>query len=162
MHACTLTHGTLFLDVWCVWSTVVTLSVCRASKAGPFDVVFAVGRFFGDPGAPSELAAFLDGTKKAALPLYFIAGEEAAGTTGPIDGLEEGGELCENITYLGRWGKQMLHGLSVCYLSGVYDAAKYSVLGNASSEGGASAAQFTPAYTEEHVEELLIAADAYR
>lgn len=54
-------------------------------KAGPFDALLCVGRFFG-PGdehdeVPADLAQFINGEKKFSVPLYFVGAWGACATT---------------------------------------------------------------------------------
>eukprot|EP00899_Mesostigma_viride_P019995 jgi/Mesvir1/27998/Mv20194-RA.1 len=114
---------------------------------GPFDVVFCVGQFFPSAPAnaaappPSlELLEYMSGQKEVPLPTYFIGGyggpraeprrdaeaegeEDAhAADDNAVDPSAvlppDGGELCKNLYYLGRWGMQHINGLRVVYLSG--------------------------------------------
>ena len=87
------------------------------------------------------------------LPTYFITAGEGATRPLPSDGLDDGAELCGNLTWLGHAGRTEVAGLSVAFLSGLYDGASYATAGNTPARGS---------YSEEVVEELLIEANAYR
>jgi hypothetical protein len=99
----------------------------HTGKAGPFLMLLCVGKFFGT-GDDTEIKSYIDGTKAIPIPTYFIHGKEMISRENNlIGGMEEdGGELCPNLTYLGGAGKRMIQGLSICYLSGAYDARIYS------------------------------------
>ena len=200
----------------------------HTGKAGPFDALFCVGRFFGSPSlsvsSPStaggsndhaapkgeskggeggeggreeedldaELREYLEGRSKVPLPTFFItggedserspssrpsplraaadaaaaaaadrAGEEAAARDAQAGGrlrvsalsaslaaeakadaaaaaseaaaaaaaavMADGCELCPNLTYLGAAGRRDVGGLSVCFLSGVFDPDFYGI-----------------------------------
>ena len=80
-----------------------------------------------------------------------------------IDGIPDGGELCPNLTYLGRQGRKVVGGLSVCYLSGRFDAAEYEAAkGDDETAPDTRATKYSSAYTRDDVEELLISGGAYR
>ena len=62
-----------------------------------------------------------------AIPTYFIVSNDA--DTSLIDKLpnkNEGGEICPNLTFLGRFGIKNINGISVAYLSGIYDSNLFS------------------------------------
>ena len=59
------------------------------------------------------------------VPTYFICGKESSKATDPINEVPNGGQICKNLTYLGRSGVKEIDGLSVAYLSGGYDASNY-------------------------------------
>ena len=65
-------------------------------------------------------------------------------------------------------GSRATSSRQVAYLSGVYDAAKYyetdggGASGDGGDSGGGGGGGYARAYTEEDVEELLIAAGAFR
>eukprot|EP00854_Cymbomonas_tetramitiformis_P017841 gene17841-21245_t len=97
-------------------------------KAGPFAALFCVGQFFGATGETDELLPYLEGSKTIPVPTYFIYGNEIS-SSGIAELLghrmEAGGELCPNLTFLGRQGIKEISGLSVCFLSGRYDDESY-------------------------------------
>uniref|UniRef100_A0A0N5C777 CWF19-like protein 1 homolog n=1 Tax=Strongyloides papillosus TaxID=174720 RepID=A0A0N5C777_STREA len=84
------------------------------SKAGPFELLFCVGEFFGDKEEDNE--ALLNGEFKFPISTYIL---------GPCNSLseqyfpEDGGYLTENLTYLGKKGMFFsTQGLKIAYLSG--------------------------------------------
>ena len=93
------------------------------AKAGPFDAMLCVGTFFGE-GAGQALLPYLTGKQEVPVPTFFICGAEPEGL--PVGLPEEGCEICHNLTYLGRQGTREIAGLTVKYLSGVYDPSTYS------------------------------------
>ena len=91
---------------------------------GPFAFLFCVGQFFAHANHDnSQLQPYLSHQSVLPLPIYFITSHEHH--TALIDHLPTGGELCPNLTYLGRSGVRRLGGLTVGYLSGVYDSERY-------------------------------------
>ena len=91
---------------------------------GPFAFLFCVGQFFANANHDnSQLQPYLSHQSTLPLPIYFVASHEHH--TALIDHLPTGGELCPNLTYLGRSGVRRLSGLTVGYLSGVYDSERY-------------------------------------
>nr|XP_060613883.1 CWF19-like protein 1 [Anolis sagrei ordinatus] len=85
-------------------------------KSGPFELLLCAGSFFGSARDP-EWEDFRGGAKKAPIPTFILGAnnEETAGHF-PDPG---GGELAENITYLGRKGVfSGASGLQIAYLSG--------------------------------------------
>ena len=98
-------------------------------KAGPFAALLCVGCFFDREGHQDDLVPYLEGKSLVPIPTYFITGNEddAKGCTSLIDEIPDGGELCKNLTFLGRQGvKRLPCGLTVAYLSGAYNPAKYN------------------------------------
>uniref|UniRef100_A0AAF5DBH1 Cwf19-like C-terminal domain-containing protein n=1 Tax=Strongyloides stercoralis TaxID=6248 RepID=A0AAF5DBH1_STRER len=84
------------------------------SKAGPFDLLFCVGEFFGDCKEDNE--SLLNGGIKFPISTYIL---------GPCNSLNEeyfpddGGYITENLTYLGKKGMFFsTQGLKIAYLSG--------------------------------------------
>mgnify|MGYP001969550677 FL=1 len=123
-------------------------------RAGPFSAVLCSGRFFHPDGsANDELLPYLQGRLKVAVPTYFIVGGEDAN---PVDGLPaDGGDLCKNLTFLGRAGcRRLPNGLKVAYLSGAYDSRRFDESG-VFHRGGSS---FKPFYLREDVQRVVDAA----
>jgi hypothetical protein len=90
------------------------------TKHGPFDVLFCVGQFF---GSGSEIEAYLSKSKEVPIDTYFItAGEELPDC---MNSVQAGGEICAKMNYLGQAGLKTVAGLSVAFLSGVYDPEQY-------------------------------------
>ena len=91
---------------------------------GPFSLLFCIGQFFSSSERDNgQLQPFLSGLTPLPVPTFFIAGDEQHHAL--IDGLSAGGELCPGLTYLGRAGVAKLGGLSVGFLSGLYDSERY-------------------------------------
>jgi hypothetical protein len=91
------------------------------SKHGPFDVLFCVGQFF--DSERTDIEAYLSKAKEAPIPTHFItAGEELPEC---MNSVITGGEICPNINYLGQAGLATVAGLTVAFLSGVYDPEQY-------------------------------------
>ena len=123
-------------------------------RAGPFSAVLCSGRFFQPDGsANDELLPYLQGRLQVAVPTYFIVGGEDAN---PVDGLPaDGGDLCKNLTFLGRAGcRRLPNGLKVAYLSGAYDSRRFDESG-VFHRGGSS---FKPFYLREDVQRVVDAA----
>lgn len=120
-------------------------------RAGPFEACLCVGRFFHPEGSSNdELLPYLQGRLKVAVPTYFIVGGEDAN---PVDGLPtDGGDLCKNLTFLGRAGcRRLPNGLKVAYLSGAYDSRRYDESA-VFHRGGNS---FKPFYLREDVQRVV-------
>ncbi len=62
------------------------------------------------------------------VPTYFICGKEHKDATDPINEIPNGGQICKNLTYLGRAGLKEIEGLTVAFLSGAYEASQVIVL----------------------------------
>jgi hypothetical protein len=127
----------------------------NASKAGPFDLLFCVGRFFA-PAADGEAAAaaaelllspYIEGEKSAPIRTFFLTGAEPTPSCCP-DG---GAELADNITYLGRGGVANIRGLNVAFLSGAFDSS-----GGGGGGGGGGGSSFT----REHIEAVRRSTEA--
>ena len=104
-------------------SLIAKVSKVHASH-GPFSFLFCVGQFFANASHDnSQLQPYIAHQATLPLPIYFIASHEYH--TALIDHLPAGGELCPNLTYLGRSGVRRLGGLTVGYLSGEYDSERY-------------------------------------
>ena len=87
----------------------------NSSKHGPFDVLFCVGQTFS--AERQELEQYLNGTKTAPVPTYFINGSEALPAC--VESVASaGGEICKNMRFLGPAGIQTISNLKVAYLSG--------------------------------------------
>lgn len=127
-------------------------------KAGPFAALLCVGRFFDRHGHHDDLVPFLEGKSSVPIPTYFITGDDddAAGCTSLVDDIPDGGQLCENLHFLGRAGvKRLPCGLHVGYLSGAYDAAKFN---ESAVFHRRSAKTFQRHYLSEDVDALVDAA----
>lgn len=96
-------------------------------KFGPFACLFCVGNFFDPEGDNDQLSPYQLNQQRIPIPTYFICGDESveAGATDTIDNLQDGGSICHNLNYLGRSGVKQVSGLTVAYVSGVYEEAKY-------------------------------------
>ena len=94
------------------------------SSHGPFSLVLCTGQFFSSAQHDNlELQPYLSGLTTVPVPTYFIAGDEDHSAL--IDHHPNGGELCPGLHYLGRAGVKKVAGLSVAFLSGVWDAECY-------------------------------------
>ncbi|XP_060885732.1 CWF19-like protein 1 [Labrus mixtus] len=87
-------------------------------KSGPFDLLLCVGEFFGSTAeSDAEWEEFRSGAKKAPIHTY-VLGAAGQHTVKKFPGAD-GGELAENITYLGRRGVFTgVSGLQIAYVSG--------------------------------------------
>ncbi|KAI6190142.1 Coiled-coil domain-containing protein 75 [Aphelenchoides bicaudatus] len=86
-------------------------------SSGPFDVMFCVGEFFGPN--EEENKKLLDGDYSFPFDTY-ILGPRCLETAQYYHGLQDGDEICPNLTYLGKKGILFsAWGLSIGYLSGV-------------------------------------------
>eukprot|EP00743_Colponemidia_sp_Colp-15_P006571 GILK01007080.1.p1 GENE.GILK01007080.1~~GILK01007080.1.p1 ORF type:complete len:636 (-),score=121.89 GILK01007080.1:14-1921(-) len=120
---------------------------------GPFAALLCVGAFMQDlsstdPSRSSGLAPYVSGEKKVPLPTYFVEGGSGGGAL--LHAMPDGGELCENVTFLGRSGIREICGLQVAYLSGIYDPLSYRV----DEDGNAAAAYTGLAYRETDIQRL--------
>ncbi|XP_028399812.1 CWF19-like protein 1 [Dendronephthya gigantea] len=91
-------------------------------KSGDFEMLLCVGKFFGATEDDKKVwQEFKEGTSNAPIVTYVLGPtmpEELSGYEN-VD-LSTGGELCENITYLGRSGVlQCPSGLQVAYVGGL-------------------------------------------
>nr|XP_014102228.1 CWF19-like protein 1 homolog [Bactrocera oleae] len=87
-------------------------------KAGPFEIIFCVGDFFGTVEQNDELIAYKNGNKLVHVPTY-ILGPCSKKTVQFYNDIENG-EICVNLTYLGKRGLYTLtSGVRVAYLSGL-------------------------------------------
>jgi hypothetical protein len=100
--------------------------VAKLQKKNNFAVLFCVGDFFGaGTDTATQLAPYISGEKEVPIPTYFILGKEQR--TEVIDAHPDGGEVCKNLHYLGRWGIKDVHGLKVAFLS-VHSYCCYTVV----------------------------------
>ncbi|KAJ1461669.1 hypothetical protein M885DRAFT_506733 [Pelagophyceae sp. CCMP2097] len=106
------------------------------AKAGPFAALFCVGDFWG-PDGEHELESYVGG-KAAPVPTYYIGTERHA--ISPDSG----------IHCLGRSGVANIEGLRIGFLSGTFDETAFQ-----------GEEKHAVHYTEEDVEDLMIAAGAY-
>ncbi|XP_069543627.1 LOW QUALITY PROTEIN: CWF19-like protein 1 [Brachyistius frenatus] len=86
-------------------------------KTGQFDLLLCVGEFLGRRRREAEWQLYKSGAKKAPIHTYVLgaASQETAKKFPNADG----GELAENITYLGRRGVFTgVSGLQIAYVSG--------------------------------------------
>ncbi len=107
----------------------------------------------------SDTAPYLDGSKAFTIPMYVVAGRDAANpvvaplyepaaavpslSVAPAEGdaapaaapAADRIALCPNVTVLGRSGVATIAGVSVAWVSGTFDAALYS--GSAADVGRA-------------------------
>ncbi|KAH8407462.1 hypothetical protein KR222_001468, partial [Zaprionus bogoriensis] len=87
-------------------------------KAGPFEILCCVGDFFGADKQNDELIAYKNGCKHITVPTY-ILGPNKQSDQKHYKQLAEG-EICSNLTYLGKRGVYTLSsGVKIAYLSGV-------------------------------------------
>ncbi|KAH8336930.1 hypothetical protein KR059_008551, partial [Drosophila kikkawai] len=90
-------------------------------KAGPFEILCCVGDFFGDDKQNEELIAYKNGFKHITVPTYVLGPNKKEHTKYFADLAD--GEICTNLTYLGRRGVYTLSsGVKIAYLSG-FEAA---------------------------------------
>jgi hypothetical protein len=142
-------------DVDGKFSTLFKTITKLNTKAGPFAALLCVGRFFDKDGHQDELVPYLEGKETVPIPTYFITADEddAKGCTSLIDDTPDGGELCKNLTFLGRKGvKRLPCGLTVAYLSGGYHPAKYTESAVFHRRSGKA---FHPNYLAEDVDALI-------
>ena len=128
------------------------------AKAGPFAAVLCVGRFFGLDGTNDELLPYIQKRLSVPAPTYFITADEddADGSTSLIDDIPDGGELCPNLTFLGRRGVRRLPcGVEVAFISGVYHPERFRESGVFHRR---SARAFSPFYLQEDVDDVIAAA----
>ena len=128
------------------------------AKAGPFAAVLCVGRFFGLDGTNDELLPYIQKRLSVPAPTYFITADEddADGSTSLIDDIPDGGELCPNLTFLGRRGVRRLPcGVEVAFISGVYHPERFRESGVFHRR---SARAFSPYYLQEDVDDVIAAA----
>ena len=143
----------------------------NASAAGPFDALFCVGPFFspvggslhgttqetaagvnGDVGVADgheEIRAYVEGRATAPIPTYFVEGLP----TGREFCRDPDGAVAPNITFLGKPGVHLLHGLKVAVLPGRYNAIAY----RDASKVAASAAAAEGEYRNEDVQAVKAA-----
>ncbi|XP_067634021.1 CWF19-like protein 1 homolog [Eurosta solidaginis] len=87
-------------------------------KAGPFEILLCVGEFFGTVEQNEALSAYKNGNKHVPVPTY-ILGPCSKETQTFYTELEDG-EICSNLTYLGKRGLYTLSsGVKIVYLSGI-------------------------------------------
>lgn len=85
-------------------------------KNGPFDFLLCVGNFFGVNN--SELLPYKNGTKSIPVPTFIIGPNRDSEIESYPE--EDGCEICQNLTYLGRRGLYNAEsGLKLAYLSGI-------------------------------------------
>ena len=121
--------------------------------------MLCVGRFFAPDGCSDALMPYLTSEKRISVPTYFITGDEdpGKGSTSLVDDIQDGGEVCKNLTFLGRAGaKRLPCGLSVAYLSGAYKPDKYAL--DAAFAGRRNAKTLAPHYISSDVDEIVRAA----
>ncbi|XP_059619682.1 CWF19-like protein 1 homolog [Phlebotomus argentipes] len=86
-----------------------------AKKSGQFDFLFCVGDFFGDNN--EELEDYKSGAKKVPLATYILGSTQERHL--PLFEDAVNGEICPNITYLGKSGIYVTSsGMKVAYVSG--------------------------------------------
>ncbi|KAL9978838.1 hypothetical protein ACROYT_G016409 [Oculina patagonica] len=91
-------------------------------KNKDFEMLLCVGSFFGtSAGSQQEWEAYVSGSSSVPIPTYLLGPTEKQEMSYYSSvSLENGGELCENVTYLGRKGiLKTQSGLQIAYLSGV-------------------------------------------
>ena len=128
------------------------------AKAGPFAAVLCAGRFFGLDGTNDELLPYIQKRLSVPAPTYFITADEddADGSTSLIDDIPDGGELCPNLTFLGRRGVRRLPcAVEVAFISGVYHPERFRESGVFHRR---SARAFSPFYLQEDVDDVIAAA----
>ncbi|EDV56492.1 CWF19-like protein 1 homolog isoform X1 [Drosophila erecta] len=87
-------------------------------KAGPFEILCCVGDFFGEEKQNEELIAYKNGFKHITVPTY-VLGPNRKEHGKYFENLADG-EICTNLTYLGRRGVYTLSsGVKIAYLSGL-------------------------------------------
>ncbi|XP_064635450.1 CWF19-like protein 1 [Lineus longissimus] len=86
-------------------------------KNGPFDLLICVGEFFHGEGSREEWEKYQKGELKVPMPILILGPTKQGNTIYYTE--EKGGDLCENVTYLGRQGLFTgSSGLKIAYLSG--------------------------------------------
>lgn len=84
-------------------------------KSGQFDILLCVGNFFGDKN--DDWQKYKSGSAKVPLPVLILGPNKAEHV--PLFSEGKDGELCENVTYLGKKGLYTgSSGLQLAYLSG--------------------------------------------
>ncbi|XP_023292578.2 CWF19-like protein 1 homolog [Lucilia cuprina] len=88
-------------------------------KSGPFEILLCVGDFFSEDSKQNEeLIAYRNGHKYIAIPTY-ILGPSRKNLMKYYENIIDG-EICPNLTYLGRRGLYTLtNGTKIAYLSGL-------------------------------------------
>ncbi|XP_013105082.2 CWF19-like protein 1 homolog [Stomoxys calcitrans] len=88
-------------------------------KAGPFEILLCVGDFFStDEKQNEELIAYRNGHKNIPVPTYILGPNNEKSLEFYKD--IEDGEICSNLTYLGKRGLYTLSsGTKIAYLSGI-------------------------------------------
>lgn len=88
-------------------------------KKQVFDMLFCVGDFFGDDDGAS-FDVYKNGQKSAPIRTFILGPNNSKHSCHYSGGSDDGFELCDNITYLGKKGVFTLaSGLKVAYMSGV-------------------------------------------
>lgn len=124
-------------------------------KSQEFSALFCVGDFFApDVDTRIQLASYLSGTESIPIPTYFILGSEGKHTEVVDENAEEGGAVCHNLQYLGRYGITTISGLRVAFLSGVYNKSTFR-----KEPTSSTTAKYEANYSSSHVEALF---DHYR
>ncbi|EDW02397.1 CWF19-like protein 1 homolog [Drosophila grimshawi] len=87
-------------------------------KAGPFEILCCVGDFFGADKQNEELIAYKNGFKHITVPTYILGPNKEEDKKFFANLVE--GEVCTNLTYLGKRGVYTLtSGVKIAYLSGI-------------------------------------------
>ena len=103
---------------------------------GPFHFALFVGTFFGTQN--ELLDPYIKGERKIEIPCYFITSNENEEGISFLNTIadrqlsqsqksffENGGQITENLHYLGKMGIITIHNLNIAYLSGIYDKQEF-------------------------------------
>ncbi|XP_065844438.1 CWF19-like protein 1 [Oscarella lobularis] len=95
-------------------------------KSGQFEMLLCIGNFFGSSFEEAKWSQYKDGSAEVPLPTYILGPVSAEQVAFYGEDVENGKELCTNLTYLGRRGFFTLSGgLQIAYLSGLYNEETY-------------------------------------
>ncbi|KAJ3377725.1 hypothetical protein HDU92_008033 [Lobulomyces angularis] len=111
-----------------------------AKKAGPFDAILVTGDFWHEKEDQEDLSSYT-----APCPIYIINGKNKIPTSTQIR-INKEGQVIENVFHLGKYGIfKTAEGLSIAYLSGVYDKNQYNEKDSLNSNY----------YTKSEIEDLI-------
>ncbi|KAG0346826.1 hypothetical protein BG004_000747 [Podila humilis] len=119
----TLVVGSANGDLRNMCSKVSTIN----AKHGPFDILFCTGNFFDKETSQELIDEILENKIDFPITTYFIHGDN--GVPGIIErrALRNGGEVCNNLFYLGSHGVMTTaEGVKIASLSGTYDSVVYT------------------------------------
>ncbi|KAG0242454.1 hypothetical protein BGW41_004183 [Actinomortierella wolfii] len=107
-------------------ATLVAKVTTIHSKHGPFDMLFCTGNFFGTETSDELVRDLLAGKFDFPMTTYFIHGSNGVPERVEQHALQNSGEVCSNLFYLGSHGVMTTaQGVKIASLSGKYDRAVY-------------------------------------